>query len=198
MPTTSKMGIVYPSSSDLVKDGATNMGTIATTVDSKTGLVLINTTNFSAVSSQILSNIFTSSFEDYLITLTYTTSGTAGINLRLRTGSTSAATNYNWQYVQGNNTSASAGRVTATTSLEIAGASNGSFFSQSFINLYAPQLTRATTYISNNNNNYGAYNVPIISFYGGSHSDSTSYESAELLISSGTFTGTVKIYGYNK
>jgi len=65
MPTTTKMAIPYPSSTDLVKDGATNMGSMATQIDAKTGLILLNTTSFSAVSSQSINDVFSATYDHY-------------------------------------------------------------------------------------------------------------------------------------
>lgn len=50
MPTTSAFGWTYPASTDLVKDGATAMGTLATGIDTslkRHGCVITNTANLS-------------------------------------------------------------------------------------------------------------------------------------------------------
>jgi hypothetical protein len=97
MPTTTKMGIVYPSSTDLVKDGATAMGTISTTVDAKTGLVLLNTSTFSAVSSYSLpADTFTANYDHYRLVFNITSlTGTVIIRLRA-SGSDNSSSSYKY------------------------------------------------------------------------------------------------------
>jgi len=93
MATTTKMAIPYPASTDLVKDGATNMQSLATQVDNKSGLILISTTSFSAVSSVSLpASTFTTTFDRYKIDFKALTS-IAGTDIdgRLRASGTDAS-----------------------------------------------------------------------------------------------------------
>jgi hypothetical protein len=64
MGTTTNNGWTYPESTDLVKDGATAIQTLADDIDTTLGvyadpgLVLLNTTSFSGVASQSINSMF--------------------------------------------------------------------------------------------------------------------------------------------
>lgn len=198
MPTTTKMGIVYPSSTDLVKDGATAMGTISTTVDSKTGLVLLNTTTFTTQSSVSIASVFNANFTNYRIHIEQ--SGTAGVSLffRLRSGSTdNTSANYNGS---GFYQTAAAGTPTGQTYQSqtywwIGECGNGTQ-GYSVIDLMRPFETATTGYFGN-----AIYNASSTSAgherMGGGITVTTSYDGFTFLPSSGTITGTVRVYGYN-
>ena len=71
MATTTKMAIPYPASTDLVKDGATDMQDLAEEVDTKTGLVFIKAqTVGTAVGSVTVTNAFNTNFKHYRIMYT--------------------------------------------------------------------------------------------------------------------------------
>jgi len=198
MPTTTKMGIVYPSSTDLVKDGATNMGTIATTVDAKTGLVLLNTTTFSAVSAQNIDGVFTSAFENYriFIRLTAATSSPteSDVRVRLRAGGTTTTTNYTSQRVIQNATSVS-GASSADANVGFAGLTYGKYF-RTAIEVFAPQLAIETIMVSRGlcfteagsgfNNMYSVL-----------QDSTTQFDGISILANSGTISGKAYIYGVN-
>ena len=76
MSTTSAYGWNIPDNTDLVKDGALAIRTLGNAIDTsmntalgtkKAGLVLLNTTSFSAVASQAFTSIFSSTFNNYLV-----------------------------------------------------------------------------------------------------------------------------------
>ena len=199
MPTTTKMGIVYPSSTDLVKDGATAMGTISTTVDAKTGLVLLNTTSFSAVASQSVNSVFTSSFTNYRIILNTTQAGGSNqIFLRLRAAGTDTSTNYYWagSYVPLSSTATVTGfnGGGSTSSFRIAGATTSGARAVGSIDLINPQVAGTTTFYS--------ITVDGISFgsilQSGTLNNSTSYDGFTLISETSNITGTVQVFGYNQ
>ena len=74
--TTTNYGWTYPTSTDLVKDGATAIQTAIQGADTSlfsitsgknVGLVHINTTTFTSGTTVQINNVFTSSFDNYLI-----------------------------------------------------------------------------------------------------------------------------------
>ena len=74
--TTPNYGWTVPTSTDLVKDGATAIETLGDAIDAsmntalgtkKAGLVLLNTTSFSGVATQSLNNIFSAKYTNYKI-----------------------------------------------------------------------------------------------------------------------------------
>jgi hypothetical protein len=70
MGTTPNMGIPYPESTDAVANGATAIESLATTVDSKTGLVFIQSqTITTSVPYLEMTSVFSSSFTNYRIVI---------------------------------------------------------------------------------------------------------------------------------
>jgi hypothetical protein len=198
MPTTTKMGIVYPSSTDLVKDGATNMGTIATTVDAKTGLVLLNTQTFSAVSSvSFPNNTFSSTFNCYRLVIDFT-AGDAAFAWRGRAaGTDNSSSNYMWMsaFYNSNATPGTSfqGSGGLTTWGYIGFPKDASMISADLNGIFATQKAQMHTQISRSDSSTAiGYN-----FVSSGMSVTTSYDSLSLIITSGTMSGKASIYGYN-
>jgi hypothetical protein len=90
MGTTTNNGWTYPESTDLVKDGATAIQTLADDIDTTLGvyadpgLVLLNTTSFSAVASQSVNDVFSSTYDNYRIVCEFSSSTDQEIFFRLR------------------------------------------------------------------------------------------------------------------
>jgi hypothetical protein len=203
MPTTTKMGIVYPSSTDLVKDGATAMGTISTTVDSKTGLVLLNTTSFSAVSSfSLAADTFTANFETYKLVVTLTgTSADSEFFVRLRaSGSDNSTANYNNANTsfRSNNTANNYGSAGATAfavgQSEAAFSANANFYYD--IDIVQPKLAVNTKLSYRGQDTDGSSNY-VNRSGGGLFNATTQFDSASFYVGSGTFGGKYSVFGYN-
>jgi len=196
MPTTTKMGIVYPSSTDLVKDGATAMGTISTTVDAKSGLVLLETQTFSAVSAVNFTSKFSSNFDNYIAEINCTFSASLDIYARLRSGSTDASgSDYVTQGVGSNSTSVSAGRTT-TTYWFCNFIATGTEFSQTW-KLFNPFKASVTNVISNSYSSTGATVAQNACVQ--RHNLTTSYDGITFYPGgAGTMTGVISLYGINK
>ena len=189
------MGIVYPSSSDLVKDGATNMGTIATTVDAKTGMVLLNTTTFSAVSSQAISTVFNTNFNNYSIRFNFTSSAQTDMRLRMRSGSTDESSANYWF---GAFYKSFAGAVLSndnqsTTSTSFALAYNSTEW-DFLANLFNPFGSTRTKFDAQLASNTGTVNY----YHSGLYNATTSYDGFTIFPVTGTITGSVSVYGFNK
>ena len=164
------------------------------------GLVLLNTTTIgSTVSSIIISNCFNTSYDSYKIIVDFantTTSSSGNLNVRLRTGSTSASANYamkGW-YATPSGLLHESGSSTEFTSLWYGVSNPGySFSTMEFI---SPFLAKPTKFV---NHMVGFYANTSQYSYGvtGYHTPSTSYESLEFVVTSGTITGgTIRVYGY--
>jgi len=195
MATTSKMSIPYPASSDLVKDGATDMQALAEQVDAKSGLVLLNTTTFTAVSSQSVSDVFSANYENYLIVFdTVLSTSIANLTLRLRVSGTDAsAANYNYQSSNKTGGSNPASTSSSQTSINIA-LVNDTRPNPGVANIFAPFLARPTGFISTSTSTYSTVYTRIVEGY---HTLSTSYTGYTLIIDGGTVSGKVMTYGYN-
>jgi hypothetical protein len=206
MGTTTNNGWTYPESTDLVKDGATAIQTLADDIDttlgvyapSTSGLTLINTTSFSGVAGvSFAASTFTSTYNNYRIIFSkLIASGHDSTYMRLRAaGSDNTTSNYNFSYigVRSNNTTfnnAGASQtffnIGSTRSVEYGGFS---------MDLYSPQTTQMTGFTSQwNGGETSHYNFGTT---GGLFAATTSFDSATFYLSSGTWTGTYSVFGYN-
>ncbi len=159
---------------------------------STSGLTLINTTSFSAVSAQSLpTNTFTASYKNYLILIDVTTSASTQLNLRYRAAGVDATgSNYSNQWLRGVSTTASAASSgpNAFNDLE----TNAATRHLSELYLFQPQLAVATAYTNKFLGGSGA-----IGMIGGLHSLTTAYDSATFYPTTGTMTGDIYTYGVN-
>jgi hypothetical protein len=202
MPTTTKMGIAYPASTDLVKDGATNMGTIATTVDAKTGLVLISTTTFSAVSQQIVTNCFSSLYKNYRVLVnidSVSSTGAAVYSLRFGTsGTPNTNADYSMKGVYVDAASATFLLLDNGTSAYIAttpAATTNEVIAQfDVINPFAT----AYTYWQGTGSGARGYSNLRYNSYTGEFEGTTSFTDLVILPSANNITGTIQVFGYNQ
>lgn len=198
MPTTTKMGIVYPSSSDLVKDGATAMGTIATTVDAKSGLILLNTISFSAVSSQTITGLNTN-YNNFRIVFKFTGASVIEQVISLRMSLNGSAANGSDYTFRGTSLTTGVNLSTGSnaTSWFIGVNSNNApaNFGCVLDLIAASQTTR--TNIHSFSNGFDNSQNRIITTHG-VHNVATSYNEVVLFADTGNFTGEASLYGYNK
>lgn len=160
------------------------------------GLVHINTTSFTTASSVIFNNVFSSSYENYVIKVVHTSTNQGSVcSMRLRaSGTDDSSSNYRyWGYnamtvtgvtSYGNNaTSVWLGSVTSTSPV----------YAQ--IDLGSPALainTTGTMRVSrvDASNRMDDYNMTAI------HSVNTSYDGFTFFAPGGqTITGTIRVYG---
>lgn len=173
----------------------TGTGTVATEVFAAGagGLVHINTTTFSAVSSVSINDVFTSTFENYLLKIIVTGSvENESLTTRFRIGGvdTSSAT-YIVQNLDANNTSVTALRGTQS-SATISGVTSD-HKSGIDVNLYSPQLAVVTAYSA-----FAAFSRVggLIKLFAGTQTDTTQFDGITLFPVSGTMTGNIRVYGY--
>jgi hypothetical protein len=155
------------------------------------GLVLISSTDFSAVASVSISNIFTTTYSRYRILLSATSSANSAINLQFREDTTNKATNYYQGYgqVSDNGTSTSVG-VNNGTQFVIITAPNGTNQSVASLDLLwsaTKGFIQGTAY----NNQSGNAN-----FQGGRNDGMTNFTGISINTGQGTIAGNIKIYGY--
>jgi len=226
--TTTNFGWDIPQSTDLVKDGATAIAALGQDIDTafvdlkggttgqvlkktsatdldvewgtpSSGLTLINTTSFSGVSSQAINDVFSATYDTYLITCTLTGSTTnAYLGLRLRVAGVDASgSDYVWGFIATNTAGTSftlASGASATTANIARPSTTDNTFS---INMANPFLAKKTIWSGTGSWNDGSTVAPAIA-QGGAHTLTTSYTGFSLIAASGTITGSVSIYGYNK
>jgi hypothetical protein len=210
--TTPNYGWAVPTSTDLVKDGATAIETLGDAIDAsmntalgtkKAGMVLLNTTSFSAVASQAVT-AFSTTYDNYKIIVDITgNSTTADINLKLRSGATDNSADYTQAVtvVSTGGSTTNLSQSALTTGFRINGVHSGSSSTQhsqtSQIDLFRPFLAVWTTH-----NALIAYRASDGTYYGGAgtglHAVTTSFDGINLIASAGTITGRIQIFGYNQ
>jgi hypothetical protein len=166
------------------------------------GLNLITTTSFSAVSSFSLpANTFSSTYTNYLMYCNLDTSvASAEFDFRFRaSGTDNTSNNYTWvrygQSISGTANDTSGGSLISYFRLTPI---SGTYSSQFQIAFMAPQdNTLNSGYVSS-----GFYFDSLSNFRGGSASGvlsvTTSYDSATFFPSTGTVTGSYSVYGLAK
>lgn len=153
------------------------------------------TISFSAASTVSLNDVFNSTYSNYRILLESTGSTTANIGMRLRVSNTDTTTNYSRQYIYGTAVSLSSGRSTGDSNWITCNINTG-FRSAITMDVYNPFLTVATNCSTFSNSLYPTGNDIAINNFG--QDSGTSFTGFTLTTNTGTMTGTVSVYGYNK
>ena len=195
MGTTTKMAIPYPEATGLVKDGWEDMKDIATQVDAKSGLVLLNTTTFSGVATQSINDVFSTNYNNYRIIGSDLQSTTDGDDLQIRlrvSGSDNTNNEYRYgRYYVGSYASQGAGNTNNNITSVFALVQTSSSVKNSFAaDIYSPFLTSNTAYTATGSGK-------LLDYYAGVMTVTTSYTGFTLR-GVGTLSGTLSVYGYNK
>jgi hypothetical protein len=166
------------------------------------GLVHINTTAVSAQSSISINNVFTSTYQNYLIITNLKADSAYANNLlcRLRaSGSDESSANYQSQRIVGDNTTVSAVRQQNQTSaiLFFNFTSDTEYAEQILIG--SPQLAKPTSlfYSGNISDGNAIVTNPQVGLQGNLLNTSTAYDGFTLFtVGAVNFTGNVRVYGY--
>ena len=207
MSTTSAYGWNIPDNTDLVKDGALAIRTLGNAIDTsmntalgtkKAGIVLLNTTTFSAVSSQSISDVFSTTYDNYRILLYSTPTSNIGYGFNLRvSGADNTTANYRYgsHYVDG---ASGAGvrysQVNATKADLCQAFADPVCISLDIYNPFNSSLK--TTWTGSYFMHRTASTFFETGYTGGSFNATTSFTG--FTISGGTQTGTISVYGYSK
>jgi hypothetical protein len=158
------------------------------------GLVLLNTTSFSGVTSVSLpANTFTSTYRNYRILINIT-SGTTAASIRLRASGTDATgSNYRYSTVYINSSGSVLNNASSASATSIGGA--GGLFdtsdnSTNSITLYSPQLAVSTN--MDITSMAGSSGLPVVG--GGQHDLSTAYDSLTYFAGA-NISGVIRVYG---
>lgn len=212
MATTTNYGWTTPDDTSLVKDGASAIRSLGTSIDTamntalgtkKAGMVLLNTTSFSAVSSVNLpANTFTSTYENYQIILRLVGSTTTELRLRMRAAGTSdTGSNYRYgnYFISGGGAVGVDSNSNSDTVAKIgSGISTAGFPTNIRLEVFSPFLAERTTGTFQTIHSISTGNLNATDFGGFFHNLATSYDSLEFLASTGTITGNYSVFGYNK
>ena len=205
MAVTPNYSWPIPVATDLVKDGYAAIADLGDAIDATVfalpagGLTLINTTAFSAVASQSINDVFSATYDNYVILMDVTSSANSEVNFRYRvSGADNTTTNYNY-HTQTSNTGATTYAATngASASFFFMATSGGTDSEKSIkLNLFAPFLTERTLHTGLHNAGSTSGAAP---YYGGiTHGAfvaTTSFTGFTIYSASGTFTGKIKVYG---
>ena len=202
--TTTNYGFDIPQSTDLVKDGATAIATLGQDIDTamntalgtkKAGMVLLNTTSFSAVAGfSLAASSFTSTYDNYRLMIKYTPStDIAPMRLRVRaSGSDLTAASYGDNVFQTTATTTISQGVSQTSARVVSlGTTDEAIID---LDIYTPaSASYKTHWVASNQRGgtsgeriFGAYNV------------ATAVDSLTIYPNTGTLTGFYSLYGYNK
>ena len=197
--TTTNYAIPYPTSTDLVKDGATAQQSMATSIDTimaganYAGLVLIKTQTIgSAVASVAVTGAFSTTYDNYKIIVSGGASSASAYITFAMTGS-AATYDYNFVGTTYASTTVVTDRGSAATSFVYGGVGNTTNGIDVNIELEQPFLAQYTSLSS----------TIVTDTIGGRaqsrHKTATSYTGFTIAPQSGTLTGgTIAVYGYRK
>jgi hypothetical protein len=208
--TTPNYGWTVPTSTDLVKDGATAIETLGDAIDAsmntalgtkKAGMVLLNTTSFSAVASQSVNNVFNATYDNYLINFKATaSSATTSLSLRLRnagTDLTGAIYDRAGTIAYNNSATINALNQTGVTAIGFPDISSVYPEYTSFsLTLFNPFLSKAKTGHLQGAGVNGSSQVAGMQF-NLAVANNTSHDGFTLITGSGNFSGTIRVYGIN-
>ena len=204
--TTPNYGWTVPTSTDLVKDGATAIETLGDAIDAsmntalgtkKAGMVLLNTTSFSAVSAQSLpASTFTSAYTNYkIIVSNLTASAGVSIYMRLRASGTDNTSNIYYQQQQYNSSTTISG-VRQQNTFWTVGSADTTTSNFSTFEIFNPQTTAKTRGLVIWNQ--GAITTPETLFQTMTHDSATAFDAVTIYPSAGNMTGTIYTYGFNQ
>ena len=170
--------------------------TRAREVSIPTALVLLNTTTFSAQSSVSINNVFSATYQNYVVQLNLDSASATGYQqFRMRvSGADNTTSNYYWSGIYnassattptgeggGAQTSFSYGYMesTATGSMALSISNPFATIKTTYTNLFSRWAGSASLFYTNG----GAFNA------------TTSFDGFTIFPTSGTITGTIEIYG---
>ena len=167
-----------------------------TVASSAQGLTLLSTVSFSGVASQSFNNVFSATYDNYLVLFSGNLSTTASIEFRLRVGGVdnSTASSYLRQFLRVENTVVTGGRVTAN--IAKVGQAENNLRSSFELTIFNPFQATATPFTSVLN--VIESSVLIFDVLSQIHNVTSSFDGFTLSASSGTITGSIGIYGFNK
>jgi Tfp pilus assembly protein PilV len=199
MPNTTNNNWPTPADTDLVKNGADAIRDLGNAIDTTlgvyspvtSGLVKINTTSFSGVTVQTVSNVFTSTYQNYRVYITWTMASGAALNMRFAaSGTPESAANY---YFSGISTVFSSDTISSRRGNGTTGFSTSTNMATSenfmVIDVASPQ-TSANSKANFQVASSGGYGE----MFNGVYSGSTSFDGISFN-SSVNITGTIRVYG---
>jgi hypothetical protein len=159
------------------------------------GLVLINTTSFSGVSSQAINTVFNSTYTNYRVFFNIKLSSDTDVYLRIRSGTTdlSSASAYLYgRYYVGETSSFASQIENNIGATQIPIAILGTWQGHSAMEFSSPFATEVTTFSLMASGRFTLMTMASL------NNNTTSYDGFNFYPQTGTMTGSVSVYGYNK
>lgn len=200
--TTANYAFNYPTSTDLVKDGATAIQTLATNVDTamnnalstKPAMgVLLNATSVTGVGSIIIDNVFSSAYKNYKIVIEGTSGSAAALLYKNVLSGTTATTNYSYMILY-SNTGTAPSKASASGVAYIQCTATGNFGFNGEILMSNPALAQTTLLYAGSGRWQSATDFESFTTTG-VHTTATAYTGFQLEISGGLFNATIRTYG---
>ena len=184
--------LCYLSATNVVQyyDGAA-WATVGPAAAATSGLTYVGGASPSAAATVSIDNVFSATYENYLIKYNLTFSASSGTRIQLRVGGvTTVGTGYNSSFFYSLMTSAATGNVVTGAAAHWLPSQSGQV-SRGTIEIYQPFTAVQTSITFEGITEDGTYNMS----GGGQHTGVTSFDGLHFSLSTGTITGTIRIYG---
>lgn len=150
---------------------------------------------FSTATTLSLNGVFSADYDNYIVSIKATSSGTTGKRLKLRSsGTDTSGADYVYQYLSANGTTVSGVRATGETSARgcaIYATQN----TGEIMNIYGPFLSQPTAFRGVSASDLSS---AAIQDYVTTHSLSTSYDGFSISTTANNITGLVTVYGFTQ
>ena len=155
------------------------------------GLVHINTATFSASSAVNINDVFSATYENYLMLIKFTASTASGLSIRMRVGGAdNTATSYQRQRVIANGSTIGGANSTDTSAVIT---NYGTALNNVASNIFNPFEAEITGIFTDAKSSEG---TTILNLSAVTHNVGSSFTGISLIPLGGNITGTARIYGY--
>ena len=156
------------------------------------GMDLIVSQSFTTVSTVSVDNCFTSAYSNYRVVLTCTKSALTAVNFRTRAAAADeTSANYSYQQMNVDGAGVTGSRSTAATYGDVMYSDTG--LAALTVEIQSPQVATHTLATFHSASSYNTLSERWIAVRVGT---SSQYDGFTLYPASGTFTGTIRVYGY--
>jgi len=171
--------------------------TRARDVATQGGLVLVNSTAFSAQSTISIDNCFSATYDNYRIVVSYSNTNTDAIpSIRLRSGGTNnSSSTYDFTRSRSySNLLYSSSGFGGTSGTSWLSASSG-YRNMAVLDIANPFLSLST--LINFDATVSIDSTATVKWFGGiAHRTASSFDGISFILDVGTITGTIEVYGY--
>ena len=170
----------------------------ATVGPTNSGLAVVQAqTTETAAATVTDDGVFTSTYRNYLIVGSFTTSTTGTVGVQLRASGSTTTTNYGWQRLTANDGTVTSARSHTQSSWTVATATNGAFNAGFAFYIYQPQIAASTPFWFQYNQQSGDNTGSLVwESRTGNQNSSTQFDGIIFTPSTGTITMTYTIYGF--